>query len=130
VIGAGLWTSAVFSIYLRPHTRIAASRWILTHVPSGTTVANEHWDWGLPLRIDGHDPFGGMYNGLEMQNYNEDTPEKREQLINWLDRADYIFLASNRLYASIDLFSSVRGTKARSGHPRRSCSRICVVRLG
>lgn len=101
VIGAGLWTSAVFAIYLRPHTRIAASRWILANVPPGTTVANEHWDWGLPLRIDGHDPFGGMYNGLEMQNYNEDTPEKREQLIDWLDRADYIFLASNRLYASI-----------------------------
>jgi hypothetical protein len=36
-----------------------------------------------------------------MQNYNEDTPEKREQLFAWLDQADYIFLASNRLYASI-----------------------------
>jgi YYY domain-containing protein len=101
VIGTALWACAVFSIYLRPHTRLAASRWIYDHVPEGATVANEHWDWGLPLRVDGHDPFGGMYNGLEMQNYNEDTLEKREQLFVWLDEADYIFLASNRLYASI-----------------------------
>ncbi len=101
VVGAALWATAVFSIYLRPHTRLAASRWIYEHVPEGSTVANEHWDWGLPLRVDGRDPFGGMYNGLEMENYNEDTLEKRTRLFGWLDQADYIFLASNRLYASI-----------------------------
>nr|HID14354.1 hypothetical protein [Anaerolineae bacterium] len=101
VVGTALWASAFFSIYLRTHTRLAASRWIYEHVPEGSTVANEHFDWGLPLRVDGHDPFGGMYQGIEMQNYNEDTPEKREQLFAWLDEADYIFLASNRLYASI-----------------------------
>lgn len=99
--GAVVWGSAVFSIYLRPHTRLAASRWIFAHVPEGTTVANEHWDWGLPLRVDGHDPFGGMYLGIEMQHYDEDTPEKRARLYEWLEEADYIFLASNRLYASI-----------------------------
>ncbi len=101
VAGTALWASAVFSIYLRPHPRLAASRWIYANVPAGSTVANEHWDWGLPLPVDGYNPFGGMYKGIEMQNYNEDTPEKREQLYDWLDQADYIFLASNRLYASI-----------------------------
>jgi len=99
--GTALWAAAFFSIYRRPHTRLAASRWIYANVPKGATVANEHWDWGLPLRVDGHDPFGGEYRGLEMELYNEDTPEKRAQLYEWLDRADYIFLASNRLYASI-----------------------------
>ncbi len=101
VAGTVLWAGAVFSIYQRPHTRVAASRWIFENVPVGVTVANEHWDWGLPLRLDGRDPFGGMYAGFEMEPYNEDTPEKRAQLFDWLDRADYIFLASNRLYASI-----------------------------
>ncbi|MEE8391406.1 MAG: DUF2298 domain-containing protein, partial [Anaerolineae bacterium] len=101
VAGTALWASAVFSIYQRPNTRVAASRWIFDNVPSGVTVANEHFDWGLPLRVDGHDPFGGMYSGIEMQHYDEDTFEKRMQLFDWLDRADYIFLASNRLYASI-----------------------------
>ena len=101
VVCTAFWGTAMFSIYLRPHTRIAASRWIFENVPAGTTVANEHWDWGLPLRIDGHDPFGGEYRGLEMQHYDEDTEEKRSRLYEWLDQADYIFLASNRLYASI-----------------------------
>lgn len=100
-LGAVLWGLAVFTIYLRPHPRIAASRWIFQNVPSGSTVANEHWDWGLPLRIEGRDPFGGMYRGFEMELYNEDTPEMRQGLYRWLDDADWIFLASNRLYASI-----------------------------
>jgi YYY domain-containing protein len=100
-LGAVFWGVALFTVYLRPHPRIAASRWIYEQVPEGATVGNEHWDWGLPLRIDGHDPFGGMYSGIEMQNYNEDTAQKREELFAWLDQADWIFLASNRLYASI-----------------------------
>jgi YYY domain-containing protein len=100
-LGAVLWGLAFFTVYLRPHPRIAASRWIFERIPQGVTVANEHWDWGLPLRIDGHDPFGGMYAGIEMRNYDEDTHQKRLELYSWLDRTDWIFLASNRLYASI-----------------------------
>jgi 4-amino-4-deoxy-L-arabinose transferase-like glycosyltransferase len=101
VAGAALWAAAVFGIYLRPTTRVAASRWVYARVPAGSIVANEHWDWGLPLPVDGHNPFNGLYTGFEMANYDADTPEKRAQLFTWLDRADYIFLASNRLYASI-----------------------------
>jgi len=101
VAGTAIWAIAVFSIYLRPHTRVIASRWILANVPVGSTIANEHWDWGLPLRVDGVDPFGALYSGFEMQHYDDDTPEKRAQLYNWLERADYVVMASNRLYASI-----------------------------
>ncbi len=101
VVSTAVWAGAVFSIYLRPNTRVAASRWIYANIPSGVTVANEHWDWGLPLPVDGHNPFAGMYTGVEMTNYDEDTPEKLAQLLDRLDKTDYIFLASNRLYASI-----------------------------
>ena len=101
VVSTALWAGAVFSIYLRPNTRVAASRWIYANIPPGVTVANEHWDWGLPLPVDGHNPFAGMYTGIEMTNYDEDTPEKLVQLLDRLDQADYLFLASNRLYASI-----------------------------
>ena len=41
------------------------------------------------------------YIGITMALYDEDTPEKRAELLTWLDEADYIFLASNRLYGSI-----------------------------
>ncbi|MEJ5200059.1 MAG: DUF2298 domain-containing protein, partial [Anaerolineae bacterium] len=71
-------------------------------------IANEHWDDGLPLRIDGKDPFGSFgYRGLSsssdgnMQMYMEDTPEKRELLYKWLNEADYLVLSSNRLWGSI-----------------------------
>jgi hypothetical protein len=74
---------------------------IYEHVPAGSTIANEHWDWGLPLRIDGRNPFRGTYTGIKMENYNEDTPVKLLQLVAWLDSADYVVLASNRLYGSI-----------------------------
>ncbi len=102
-----LWALAFTSVYRRPHTRIAASRWIFQNVPLGSVLATEHWDWAPPLRVDGKDPFGGMYRGLStssdgtLQLYHDDTPQKREDLLNWLDEADYIIIGSNRLYASI-----------------------------
>ena len=103
--GALCWALAFSSIYTHVHTRIAASRWIFENVPLGSVLATEHWDWAPPLRVDGRDPFRDMYRGLsdgtELQLYHDDTAEKRENLLDWLDEADYIITGSNRLYASI-----------------------------
>ncbi len=73
-----------------------------------SVIANEHWDDALPQRMDGKDAFGNWYRSLssnppngQMDNYNNDTPEKRQALFDWLDEADYIALSSNRLYGSI-----------------------------
>jgi YYY domain-containing protein len=102
VIGYTLfWATAFATIYTRPVSRVAASHWIFENVPRGATLANEHWDDPLPLRVGGRDPFGGMYRGVMMNWYDEDTPEKRAQAIEWIDQADYIILSSNRLYGSI-----------------------------
>lgn len=92
------WAAAFTSIYTRPVTRVAASDWLVTNVPRGTVIANEHWDDPLP--------FGG-YQGLRtssdglMQMYGEDGEQKRAEIQNWLDEAEYIVLSSNRLYGSI-----------------------------
>ena len=102
VIGYTLfWGVAFTTIYTRPVSRVTASRWMFENIPQGASIANEHWDDPLPLRVDGKDPFGGMYHGVEMQWYGEDTPEKRTLAIGWIDQADYIVLSSNRLYGSI-----------------------------
>lgn len=108
VIGYTLfWATAFMTIYTRPVSRVAASRWIFANVPRGAVIGNEHWDDPLPLRVDGLDPYGGMYRGLSsssdgvMHWYDEDTPAKRAQAIQWLDEADYLVLSSNRLYLSI-----------------------------
>jgi len=103
-----LWGWGFLSIYRRPLTRIEASRWIYANVPPGKVIANEHWDDGLPMRVEGKDGFGaGGYKGLNsssdggMQMYAEDVPEKRELLYKWLNEADYLVLSSNRLWGSI-----------------------------
>ncbi len=72
-----------------------------------SVLGNEHWDDSLPVRLDGKDPFYNWYRGLastadgKLHLYDEDTPQKHAQLLDWLDEADYIVLSSNRLYASI-----------------------------
>jgi YYY domain-containing protein len=79
-----------------------------------SVIANQHWDEGVPFRIDGKDGFGSYYRGLrstsdgQMQVYNEEdpfidaaNPGKLGMLLNGLDEADYLVLNSNRHYGSV-----------------------------
>ncbi|HUE40130.1 MAG TPA: NHL repeat-containing protein, partial [Candidatus Binatia bacterium] len=93
------WAVAFTAIYRRPISRVEASRWIYRNVPAGATIANEHWDDGLPLAVD--DFPRGSYRGIELHLYDEDTVSKRSTLIDQLAQADYVILSSNRLYRSI-----------------------------
>lgn len=99
--GTFLYALAFTAIYRQPHSRIQASRWIYETIPTGAVLANEHWDDSLPLRIDGKDGYGGMYEGVTMNNYDMDSQEKLNTMIVNLIRSDYIILSSNRLYDSI-----------------------------
>lgn len=102
LIGTTLYAMALTSIYLRPHTRVEASRWIYAHVPAGTIVANETaWDDALPLRVDGQGGPGTRYRGLDLDITAEDSPQKMQQVLNVLDRANYLFISSNRQYDSM-----------------------------
>jgi YYY domain-containing protein len=108
LVATMLWGWGFLAIYRRPLTRLTASEWMYDNIPSGSVIANEHWDDPLPLRMQGKDAFGSYgYKGLStssdglMQMYSEDVPEKRELLYQWLNEADYIVLSSNRLWGSI-----------------------------
>ncbi len=70
---------------------------------SGAGIANEtDYDWALPFRVDGYDPFGGMYPGdLNLQVYWDDNPDKLERYVDILSRADYIFIPTNHQYGQI-----------------------------
>ena len=100
VLGTAAWALAFMSIYTRPVTRVEASRWIYENIPPGSALTSEVWDDRLPLHIDGRN-YDATYREVRMEPYWEDTPEKREALIGWLDQAEYIILSSNRLYESI-----------------------------
>lgn len=101
LLSALLWAVAITNIYRRPHTRIAASRWIYQNIPCGSSIGVEHWDDGLPLRVDGKDGYGGCYKGVEFENYHWDDAKKLASMLTKLKTADYIVLSSNRLYGSI-----------------------------
>lgn len=69
----------------------------------GAAPANESsWDDGLPLRMDGYDGYGGIYQpDLVFEMYWDDNPEKFSRFIATLDQADYIFISSNRQWGTV-----------------------------
>jgi YYY domain-containing protein len=74
---------------------------------STSVVADQHWDEGVPTRVDGRDPYGQYFRGLtsfgggSMEVYNEEDPGKTEQMLNAMDEVDYLILSTNRQYASV-----------------------------
>lgn len=70
---------------------------------AGTAVANESsWDDGLPLRIDGYDGFGGIYQGdLNFELYWDEDANKVQRFMNILDHTEYIFITSSRQWGSL-----------------------------
>ncbi len=111
VIGTFAWAYAFTRIYTRPHSRVMAARWVLQHVPPGSTITYESWDDPLPLQVDGGNPWGTIYKGIQTNPYWQDDPAKflgREPtsdpnemgLLDQLANADYVALTSNRIYAS------------------------------
>jgi YYY domain-containing protein len=68
----------------------------------GSATANESvWDDGLPLRTDGYDAYGGIYQkNLTFEMYWEDNQEKLNRFISTLFKSDYIFISSNRQWGT------------------------------
>lgn len=79
----------------------------------GSAVVNEtDYDWGLPFRIDGYDPYGqnGLFkyddparqdDDLGLQVYWADDINKLNRYVDILSRADYIVVPTNHQYAQI-----------------------------
>ncbi len=64
-------------------------------------VNESSWDDGLPLRMNGYDGYGGIYQGdLNFEMYWDDNTDKYNRFVNNLDAGDYIFISSNRQWAT------------------------------
>lgn len=105
------WAYAFTRIYTEPHSRVQAARWLMDHAPPGSRITFEIWDDPLPLQVDGFNPWGQIYQGIETAPYAEDDPSKyfgsfnaqnqyQPGLLDKLEQADYITLTSNRVYDS------------------------------
>ena len=70
---------------------------------TGASFANEtDYDWGLPFRMDGYDPFGGMYRGdLNLQVYWDDNADKLTRFVDTLNQSDYIIIPTSHQYTQI-----------------------------
>lgn len=94
-----VWPVAVTGIYLRPHSRIQASRWVYMVVPGGSVIAGEHWDDFLPLSVDTltHE----RYKFIELPVFGIDNGQKWTEISDNLSQADYAIMSSNRAYGAL-----------------------------
>jgi hypothetical protein len=83
------------NIYTKPNTRILASEWINKNIPIGSTITTEHWDDGLPLGTQSN------YKIQELPIYEMQNPIKEVEVYQKVKESDYIIIASNRLYISL-----------------------------
>ncbi len=89
------WPLSFIHIYAQPNTRVLASQWINKNIPPNSIIAREHWDDGLP--IGGNVP----YKILELPIYEIADPIKKTQIYKTVQEANYIIIASNRLYVPL-----------------------------
>ncbi len=67
-------------------------------------LMNEHWDGILPYDVNGRSAYGAHFTevtGGQRPITNPDSPEKRDEMVTWLDEADYIVLSSQRAVWSL-----------------------------
>jgi hypothetical protein len=65
------------------------------------TIASEEWDEGLPVPLDGYNPYDGLYRGIVMPVRWTDDDNKRETMLRDLEQVDYITLSSQRALWSV-----------------------------
>ncbi len=70
---------------------------------NGTGIANEgDWDDPAPWRMEGYDPFGGVYPlDMNLNMYTDDNPEKLGRFARILDQAEYVVITSSRQWGSL-----------------------------
>lgn len=90
---------AFAGLYQRPHPWQVVSERLCREVPPGAILAVEVWDDALPARPDA--ACAARYEHLRLDLYAPDDGAKLDRLVEALGTADYIILASQRLYASI-----------------------------
>ena len=102
---AFLYSLAYMNIYEHANTRVAATNWIYSAIPAGTTIAVESpWDDPLPL------PTGALsasrYHTINLDLYADELSPagvraKVKNISDALVHAQYIILSSERMIRSI-----------------------------
>jgi hypothetical protein len=103
LIGTLIYALAFMNIYRQRHPWLRTSAWIYAHVPAGSTIAVEHWDQALPVNLTtdtqvlAHD----RYRQTTLELFDLEDEGRFDELANQLAAADYVVLASRRLYGTL-----------------------------
>jgi hypothetical protein len=111
ITGAVVFT-AIFAVgfvnmYATPHPWVDASKWIYRNIAPGSTVLGESWDDQLPMAmlVDDRYHVGGEYR-IDQTTWllgteGGDNEDKVRQNLEKVAGADYVTLASNRVYGVV-----------------------------
>lgn len=100
----GLYAAAFVRLYDTPHPWVQTSAWVYANVPPGALILTEQWDTRLPSGLTGD---GGYYpSGRYAYDVltwltgadSQDNTAKLTANVNRLAAADYLIVASNRVY--------------------------------
>lgn len=105
VLSSAAFSLAILSIYLRPHTRLAASDWIYSNVPAGSTIAREQLDPPLPAVRYGKSPDRYVYRSVPCLQH--DDAKKVEEIAKALAGADLLVVSSRRCVDAIRYLSPI-----------------------
>lgn len=93
---------AYLSIYRSPDVRFTASRWIYENIPEGSYILSETANVvDIPLMLPNYKAPPANYTVISFDFYNLDTnPKLEEELEKHINRADYIFIPSRRVFSN------------------------------
>ena len=96
IVATALYAVAFEHVFVQTNTRIAASQWMVEHLPAGSRIANEHWDDSLPVgsRAQG-------FTLLELPVFEPDDGTKLDKLYTVLATSDYYVVSSPRAWKTI-----------------------------
>lgn len=99
-----LYALAFVQLYQQLHPWLAASAWLYQNAPPGSSLVTEQWDHQLPsgITLDGQRFSAGIYHQADLTWLTgadeQDTPAKLQANLVRLAQADYLIVASNRVY--------------------------------
>lgn len=102
--GTAVYALAFVNIYQIDHPWFTASQWIYDNVPAGSLILSEQWDDALPISMayDGEARQREAYANQELTWLTgigeRDSREKLAANLELLAEADYVTLATNRVY--------------------------------
>ena len=93
---------AFMSIYSREDSRVTASKWIYNNIPSNSYVLSETANVvDIPMGIEGYEAMK-KWNNVKVISFDfyhmDENPKLFSDLLNHLEKADYIFIPSRRIF--------------------------------